>query len=51
MALIWVVYPRSRSVAIYRQVDEPPLVLKEDQVIENLPELPGFRCPVADLFQ
>jgi Uma2 family endonuclease len=51
VALIWVVYPRSRSVAMYRASGEPPLVLKEDQVIENLPELPGFRCPVTDLFQ
>src|SRR5208337_5161155 len=51
VALIWVVYPRSRSVAMYRQADELPVVLKEDQVIDNLPELPGFRCPVADLFQ
>ena len=51
VALIWVVYPRNRSVAIYRQADELPVVLKEDQVIDNLPELPGFRCPVADLFQ
>ena len=30
--------------------DEPPEVLKEDAVIENLPELPGFRCAVADFF-
>ena len=30
--------------------DEPPLVLREDAVIENLPELPGFRCPVSDFF-
>jgi Uma2 family endonuclease len=51
VSLIWVVYPRSRSVAIYRPDGQPPVVLKEDQVIENLPELPGFRCPVADLFQ
>ena len=51
VALIWVVYPRSRSVAIYRPDGQPPLVLKEDQVIDNLPELPGFRCPVDDLFQ
>ena len=27
-----------------------PTVLEEDAVIENLPELPGFRCPVADFF-
>jgi Uma2 family endonuclease len=51
VALIWVVYPRSRSLAMYRPAGEPPVVLKGDQMIENLPELPGFRCPVADLFQ
>ena len=50
ISLVWVVYPKSRSVAIYRSLDEPPVVLKEDAVIENLPELPGFRCPVADFF-
>ena len=26
------------------------LVASADAVIENLPELPGFRCPVADFF-
>ena len=48
--LVWVVYPKSRQVVIYRSADEPPDVLKQDAVIENLPELPGFRCPVADFF-
>jgi len=48
--LVWVVYPKSRQVVIYRSADEAPAVLKEDAVIENLPELPGFRCPVADFF-
>jgi Uma2 family endonuclease len=48
--LVWVVYPKVRQVAIYRSADEPPDVLKQDAVIENLPELPGFRCPVADFF-
>ncbi len=47
---MWIVYPKSRTVAIHRSLDEPPDVLKEDAVIENLPELPGFRCPVADFF-
>ena len=42
--------PRDKAVAIYRSADEPPVVLKHDAVIENLPELPGFRCPVADFF-
>ena len=48
--LVWVVYPASRSVVIHRSDDEPPIVLREDEVIENLPELPGFRCPVSDFF-
>ena len=48
--LVWVVYPKSRQVAIFRSADEPPEVLNEDAVIENVPELPGFRCPVADFF-
>jgi hypothetical protein len=37
-------------VAIYRSDDQPPLVLGEGDVIENLAELPGFRCAVADFF-
>ena len=48
--LVWIVYPKSRTVTMYRSLDEPPDVLKQDAVIENLPELPGFRCPVADFF-
>jgi Uma2 family endonuclease len=48
--LAWVVYPASRGVAIHRSDDQPPLVLYEGDVIENLPELPEFRCPVADFF-
>jgi Uma2 family endonuclease len=48
--LVWVVYPKSRTVVIHRLDDEPPVVLREDAVIENLPELPGFRCPVSDFF-
>ena len=48
--MVWVIYPANRSVAIYRSDDEPPLVLREGGFIENLPELPGFRCAVADFF-
>ncbi len=48
--LVWIVYPKSRQVVIYRSADEAPDVLRQDAVIENLPELPGFRCPVADFF-
>ena len=50
--LVWVVYPESRTRRhLSLRTIEPPLVLYEDDdVIENLPELPGFRCPVADFF-
>lgn len=48
--LVWVIYPASRSVVIHRPDDRPPLVLNEGAYIEDLPELPGFRCAVADLF-
>jgi Uma2 family endonuclease len=41
--LVWVVYPARRSVMIYRSDDEIPLTLGEEAIIENLPELLGFR--------
>jgi Uma2 family endonuclease len=50
VSLVWVVYPRKKAVAMYRSADEPPVVLEHDAVIENFPELPGFRCTVADFF-
>ena len=37
-------------MVIYRPDDPIPVVLAEHDIIENLPELPGFRCPVAELF-
>ncbi len=48
--LVWVVYPKSRQVVVYRAGGEPPEVLNGDAVIENLPELPGFRCRIVDFF-
>jgi Uma2 family endonuclease len=48
--VVLIVYPKNKTVAVYRSADEPPEVLKHDAVIENLHELPGFRCPVADFF-
>jgi Uma2 family endonuclease len=50
VSLVWIVYPKTCSVSIYRSEDEAPLVLKEGETIENLPELPGFRCAVAEFF-
>ena len=48
--LVWVVDPSDGRVALYRQGEVLPTILSENDVLENLPELPGFRCPVADFF-
>jgi Uma2 family endonuclease len=48
--LVWVVHPKRRYVAVYRPNEAEPIFLREGEVLENLPELPGFRCSVADLF-
>ena len=47
---VWVVYPRSRRLLIYRLDQDGPAVLTEAEVLDEVPELPGFRCTIADLF-
>ena len=49
--MVWVVYPKSRTLAIYRSFDAAPVVLQEGQTIEDLPELPGSQCLVSDIFR
>jgi Uma2 family endonuclease len=49
--MAWVINPRHRHVAIYRPGEPVPFILGSSDVIENLPELPGFRCPVAAFFE
>lgn len=39
-----------RDLTVYRPDDPTPTVLDETAVIEDLPELPGFRCRVAEFF-
>jgi Uma2 family endonuclease len=48
--MVWVVHPERRTLTIYRGDDPTPLVLTETDVVENLPELPGFHCRVAEFF-
>jgi Uma2 family endonuclease len=48
--MVWVVYPKRRYVAVYRAEDDEPIFYREGDVLEEFPELPGFRCPVADFF-
>lgn len=48
--LVWVVYPKSRIVILYRGDDPTPIVWTDADTLDNVPELPGFRCPVAEFF-
>lgn len=48
--MVWVIHPRARTLTIYRPHNVPPTVLNDRDTLEDLPELPGFRCLVADLF-
>lgn len=48
--MVWVIYPKRRQVAVYRADDDEPIFYREGDILEGFPELPGFRCPVADLF-
>lgn len=48
--MVWVVYPKSRTLLIYRCDSPEPMILAESDTIENFPELPGFRCTIAEFF-
>jgi Uma2 family endonuclease len=50
VSLVIVVEPRMRRVALYRPGELFPILLTEGDQLENVPELPGFRCLVADFF-
>jgi Uma2 family endonuclease len=50
VALVWVVYPEHHRVVVYRANADEPMTLDAGAVIENLAELPGFRCSVSDFF-
>ncbi len=47
---VLVLNPPRRSVTVYRGDTSDPLVLHGSDILENLPELPGFRCEVAEFF-
>lgn len=48
--VVWVIDPYDRTVRVYRP-DARPQLFNEDQEIAGDPHLPGFRVPVARLFQ
>ena len=48
--LVWVVYPNSGSVMVYRARDDVRMLSANDQ-LDGGQVLPGFTCPVRDLFE
>lgn len=50
VALVWVVDTDFRTVAVYRP-DAEPVLFNRTQTLSADPVLPGFSCPVADLFR
>ena len=48
--VVWIVNPFQDTVTVYRPGAEPVLYSRA-QVIDSDPELPGFRCRVAEIFE
>ncbi len=47
--VVLVLYPRSRQIAVYRSLREV-IILTEADTLTAPDVLPGFTCPVADIF-
>lgn len=47
--LVWVLYPQMRSAIIY-ETNGRGALLHADDTLHGEPVLPGFSCPVGDLF-
>jgi Uma2 family endonuclease len=49
IAVVWLVDPEGQSVTVYR-LNQLPQVFEGADELTGEPELPGFRCRVADFF-
>jgi Uma2 family endonuclease len=49
VAVVWLVDPEGRSVTVHRPNQLPQVFEGNDELVGE-PELPGFRCRVADFF-
>jgi Uma2 family endonuclease len=48
--VVWIVDPYTDTVAVHRPGQEPKHYTRSDELPGD-PELPGFRCSVADIFE
>jgi Uma2 family endonuclease len=49
--LVWVIYPNSQYVLVYRSDREPDRLLKSNDSLDGEEVIPGFTFPVGNLFQ
>lgn len=48
--VVWIVDPFDSTVTVYRRGQEP-VMFNRTQELAGDPDLPGFRCPVAEIFE
>lgn len=48
--LVWVLHLTRRQLLMFREDALLPMVYELNDIVENLPELPGFRCVVSEFF-
>ena len=51
VAMVWVLDPERASLTLYRHDEIEPRVFSAGDVLEGLPELPGFGCRVGEFFE
>ncbi len=47
---VWVVYPETREIEIWREAARPQVVLQDTDLLEAPDLLPGFSLPVGSIF-
>jgi Uma2 family endonuclease len=47
--LVWLVFPETRRIHVYRSPKEVEVLTDEDMLTAE-PVIPGFSCPVAEIF-
>ncbi|MCZ6680053.1 MAG: Uma2 family endonuclease [Candidatus Poribacteria bacterium] len=47
---IWVVYPKSREVYVYK-ANQPVEMLSDEDILTGDDVIPGFQCQVAEIFE
>ena len=47
--LVWVVYPDTSTVEVHAE-GQPVTTLGEEDALDGLEVLPGFTCPVSEIF-